>query len=95
MDSPPLVSRRPIAPLNLAPHFVPVLVRLVLNFQVHRFIQGPRVPCTVSGRSSQSLKHLSCNRTISASADLLGILCNTRHHTQSLQMLSFAESALC
>ena len=95
MDSPPLVSLRPIAPLNLAPHFVPALVRLVLRFQVHRFFQVPRVLCIVSGRSSQNPKHLSCNRTASEMAILLGTLCNTHHHTRSLLMLSFAEAVLC
>ena len=95
MDSPLLVSRRPIAPLDLAPHFVPVLDRLVLNFQVHRFFQGPRVLCIVSDRSSQSLKNLSCNRITSVLAILLGTLSNTHHHTRSLLMLSFAEAVLC
>ena len=94
MDSLPLVSLRPIAPLDLAPHLVPALVRLVPNSQYHRFLQGARVLCRVSDRSSQSLRRLSCNRTTSASAILLETLYNTRHHTQSLLMLFFAEPAL-
>ena len=72
MDSHPLVSLQPITPLDLAPHFVPVLECFVLSFQYHRFIQGVRVLCIVSDRSSQSLKHPSCNRTTSALAILLG-----------------------